>query len=167
MKYITIIKDVEYEIEIANDGSIKVNGEPRFVDFLPLGDALYSIITDKRSIEVAIEEHRNHTEVLMKGKLYEAHVYDERALLMAQRKGKIGGDSGDLHSPMPGLIVAINVAVGDPVTQGQTVIILESMKMQNELKAPVDGVVHAVHVNAGQTVEKDAPLIVIARQDSA
>lgn len=167
MKYITIIKDTQYEIEIGNDGSIKVNGEPRFVDFLPLAEALYSVITDKRSIEVAIEEHRNSIDVLMKGKLYEAQVYDERALLMAQRKGGLSGDSGDLHSPMPGLIVAINVAVGDTVTQGQTVIILESMKMQNELKASVDGVIHAVHVSAGQTVEKDAPLMVIARHDSA
>jgi biotin carboxyl carrier protein len=166
MKYITIIKDTQYEIEIGNDGTIRVNGEPRTVDFLPLGEALYSVITDDRSIEVAIEEKRGQTDVLLQGKLYEARVFDERALLMAGRKGGLGGDSGDLHSPMPGLIVAVNVAAGDSVTQGQTVVILESMKMQNELKAPADGVVHAVHVQAGQTVEKDAPLLVIARGEA-
>lgn len=165
MRYVTIINGTEYEIEINNDGTLTVNGQPRHVDFLPLDETLFSVITDERSLEVVIEEHKTRYDVLMQGRLYEAQVWDERALLLAQRKGGLGGDSGDVHSPMPGLIVAVSVAVGDHVTQGQTVVILESMKMQNELKAPVDGVVHAVHVQQGQTVEKDAPLLVIARHE--
>jgi biotin carboxyl carrier protein len=70
--------------------------------------------------------------------------------------------SGEVHSPMPGLIVQILVAVGDLVEQGQTVIILESMKMQNELKAPRTGKITAIFVSVGNSVDKDAMLISIA-----
>lgn len=161
MKYITIINNVQYEIEIDKDGGVKVNGEPRQVDFLALDESLYSVITNNHSLEVVIEEQRGKQSVMIGGRLFEAQVLDERALLMAQRKGGLGGGSGEVRAPMPGLIVAVPVADGQAVTKGQTVVILESMKMQNELKAPVDGVVKSISVQAGQTVDKDATLVVI------
>ena len=70
-----------------------------------------------------------------------------------------------LLCPMPGLIVEVMVNVGDEVTQGQTVVILESMKMQNELKAPRDGKVQTVSCEAGQTVDKGNLLINIIGED--
>jgi biotin carboxyl carrier protein len=60
------------------------------------------------------------------------------------------------------LIVAVKVEVGQDVKAGQTVVILESMKMQNELKAPRDGIVQSVHVQAAQSVEQNKPLVTIA-----
>lgn len=161
MKYVTILNGEQYEIEIDNDGGIKVNGESRDVDFLNLGGALYSVITQNKSLEVVIEDEDDKIAVLMGGRLYETQVLDERALLMAQRRGGLGGGSGEVHSPMPGMIVKVVVVVGQEVTQGQTVVILESMKMQNELKAPIDGTVKAVHVEGSQTVDKNTLLIEI------
>ncbi len=164
MKYVTIINNQQFEIEIEKDGSLLVNGEPHSIDFLQLGglnSSLYSVITDTQSLEIVIEEEGNLIDVLMLGRLYEAQVLDERAMLMATRKGGLGVDSGEVPSPMPGLIVKVNVEVGQSVTQGETVVILESMKMQNELKAPREGVVQAIHVSDGQTVEKNTLLIVI------
>ena len=72
-------------------------------------------------------------------------------------------DTGELSikSPMPGLIVAVRSRTGHEVTKGQTVVILESMKMQNELKAPRDGVVQRISVQAGQTVEQNKPLVTL------
>jgi 3-methylcrotonyl-CoA carboxylase alpha subunit len=67
-------------------------------------------------------------------------------------------------SPMPGIIVAVPVAVGDFVRRGDKVIILESMKMENELRAPFDGVVTHVYVAAGASVEKDQPLVGISQE---
>lgn len=166
MKYITIINNKQYEVEIQKDGSVLVNGQPRNVDFLALGPSLYSVIMDTQSLEVIIEEEKGTYSVLVGGRLYEGQVYDERALLMAQRKGGIGGGSGEIHSPMPGLIVAVQVEEGQSVHKGQTVIILESMKMQNELKAPVDGVIASVQVKPGQTVDKGATLVVIAASET-
>jgi len=161
MKYVTILNNEQYEIEIQRDGSLLVNGEQREIDFLNLGPALYSVITNNKSLEAVIEEDSGNVSVMLGGRLYEMQVLDERALMMAMRKGGLGGGSGEVPSPMPGLIVTVPVAVGDVVTQGQTVVILESMKMQNELKSPIDGTVSEILVEAGQSVEKNAMLIVI------
>jgi biotin carboxyl carrier protein len=60
---------------------------------------------------------------------------------------------------MPGLVVAIPVAEGQTVQQGETLLVLESMKMQNELKAPRDGVINRVWVQPGQSVEQGKPLL--------
>jgi biotin carboxyl carrier protein len=159
MKYLTIVNDRQFEIEIQRDGSVLVDGVRVEVDFLELGENLHSMIEDTRSVELAIEEHGGKTEVQMEGRLYEATVLDQRALLMAQRKGGIGAGSGEVHAPMPGLIVDILVRTGDMVEQGQTVIILESMKMQNELKAPRAGKIGSIAVQAKQTVDKGTLLL--------
>ena len=161
MKYVTIINEQQFEIEIDKDGNLTVNGEPREVDFLDLGSSLYSIITNNRSLQVAMEQTDSQIDVMMLGRLYETQVLDERALLMAQRRGGFGVVSGEVHSPMPGLIVAVKVEIGQEVAKGQTVVILESMKMQNELKSPVNGVVQSIHCSTGKTVDKNDTLVII------
>ncbi|MGJ3237695.1 MAG: acetyl-CoA carboxylase biotin carboxyl carrier protein subunit [Anaerolineae bacterium] len=165
MKYTTIVNNTQFEVEILNDGKILVNGEPHNVDFVSLEESLYSVIQNTKSYEIAIEEDRGAYEILMAGHLYEATVLDQRALLMAQRKGGLMAGSGEVHSPMPGLIVDVPVKVGDSVTQGDTVVILESMKMQNELKAPRDGKVQTISCEAGQTVDKGSLLVNIIGED--
>lgn len=162
MKYVTLIGSERYEIEIDNDGSILVNGETRDVDFLNLGGSLYSIITENKSLEAVIDDDDDKIAVMMNGRLFEAQALDERAMLLIQRRGGLGGGSGEVHAPMPGLIVAVTVAAGQTVAQGDRLVILESMKMQNELKAPIDGMVAAIHAEAGQAVDKNDLLIEIA-----
>jgi biotin carboxyl carrier protein len=159
MRYVTIINNKQFEIEIKGDGSVTVDGVRVEVDFLELEENLHSMIQDTRSVEIAIEEHGGKYEVQMDGRLYEATVLDQRALLMAQRKGGIGAGSGEIHAPMPGLIVDILVKTGDNVEQGQTVVILESMKMQNELKAPRSGKIGTVSVQPKQSVDKGTLLL--------
>lgn len=163
MKYVTSINDTKFEIDIQKDGTILVNGERRDVDFMPLGPALYSILAEHLSHELVIEERNDQIEVLMRGRLYATQVLDERAQLVAARRGGFAADSGEISmaAPMPGLIVAVPVEEGQEITAGQTIVILESMKMQNELKAPRDGVVQRIHVTAGQTVEQKKVLVTI------
>ena len=60
---------------------------------------------------------------------------------------------------MPGAVIAVNVAAGEPVVTGQTLVVLEAMKMEHPVTAPVDGVVTAVHVVAGATVEAGVVLL--------
>ncbi|MBZ0302110.1 MAG: biotin/lipoyl-binding protein [Anaerolineae bacterium] len=161
MKYVTMIHDRQYEIEIGKEGEVTVNGEPRHVDFLNLGPSLYSLITDNHSFQVVVEGESGRYDVLMNGHLYETQVMDERALLMAQRRGGLVSGSGEVNSPMPGLIVGVLVEAGQSVEAGQTVVILESMKMQNELKTPVSGIVESVSCEVGQTVDKNTRLVVV------
>jgi biotin carboxyl carrier protein len=163
MKYVTIINDIRFEIEILKDGTVLVNGEPRDVDFFSLGASLYSVITQNQSYEVVIEEQHGEYQVQMRGHLFTGHVLDERAQLLASRRGGLNADTGEISikAPMPGLIVTVPVREGDEVKAGQTVIILESMKMQNELKAPRDGVVQRISVEAGHSVEQNKLLVTI------
>lgn len=163
MRYVTVLNGKTYEIEIAKDGSLTVNGEQRTVDFLTLGPSLYSVIRDNASYEVVIEERNEGVEVMMRGKLFTGEVLDERAQLLASRRGGLSAESGEISikSPMPGLIVAVPVSEGQEVQAGQTILILESMKMQNELKAPRAGTVQRISVAANQTVEQGKLLITI------
>ena len=87
---------------------------------------------------------------------------DERARRLTQASSG-GPHSGEVQikSPMPGLIVATPVSEGQAVKKGQTVVVLESMKMENELKAPRDGTVTAVKVVPRQNVEQHQVLVVL------
>lgn len=163
MKYITTINNKKFEIEILNDGSVLVNGQSREVDFLSLDPSLYSVIMNGVSHEVVIEETDGDYQVLLGGRLYEGAVLDERAQLMLSRSGGVATDSGEIsiRAPMPGLIVALPVAEGQQVKAGETVVILESMKMQNELKCPRDGTVQRISIQIGQTVEQKKVLVTI------
>lgn len=165
MKYTTILNGETYEVDIQTDGTVLLNGQEYDVDFMELEPSLYSLIQNTQSLELAIEETNGIHQILLEGRLYEAQVLDQRALLMAQRKGGLIMDSGEVHSPMPGLIVDVLVQVGDEVAQGDTVVILESMKMQNELKAPRDGTVQTVNCAQGDTVEKGNLLVNIIEDD--
>jgi biotin carboxyl carrier protein len=164
MKYITTVNGVRFEVEIGRDGTLMVNGERREVDFLPFGDSsLYSIIMDNTSHDLLVEERDGKYEVLMQGRLFTVDVADERAQLLATRRAGAQVESGEISvkAPMPGLVVAVPVTEGQEVKAGQTIIVLESMKMQNELKTPRDGVVQRISVAAGQSVEQNKVLITI------
>ena len=165
MKYVTLINDQSFEIEIDHDGSVLIDGEARDVDFLNLGGDLFSVITENRSLEAVINDDEGVIAVMMSGRQFEAQVLDERAMLMMQRRGTQATGSGEVKAPMPGLIVDVTAERGATVAKGDTLIVLESMKMQNELKSPIDGAVRTVHVEAGQAVDKNELLVEIKPQD--
>ena len=170
MKYFTTINDTKYEIEIDQDNQIQVNGELYEIDFQQLPDGgMVSLLLQQRSLEAVVEERAgNGWEILIQGELYEAQVQDERTYRLAQARGGGTAVTGEAHikAPMPGLIIAIPVTVGQAVQKGDKVVILESMKMENELRSPRDGVVLRVNAQPGGSVEKDAVLVVIGEPES-
>lgn len=163
MKYITTVHDQTYEIEINREGEVQINGELRTVDFHGGSHGIFSLIIDNHSYEAIVEERDGKYHVLITGDLYEVDVTDERSLRLAEASGGLASATGEIsiQSPMPGLIVAVPVEEGQEVAAGQTVVILESMKMQNELKSPRAGVVHRVNVKAGDNVEQSKLLVTI------
>ncbi len=167
MKYIATVKDREYTIEIDPDKGILIDGESQEIDFrrLPSG-GVTSLLMNNRSISAVVEEHSDRWEVLIEGELYTVQVQDERAYRLERMRSSGLTVDGEaiVSSPMPGIIVSVPVSVGDVVRRGDKVIILESMKMENELRAPCDGVVTHVHVAAGASVEKDQPLVGISQE---
>lgn len=163
MKYITVVNDEEFIIEIDQESRIRVNDEEYEIDFQQLTeDGVLSLLLDNRSLEAVVEAHDNLWQVLMKGDLYSVQVQDERAYRLAQARGvATGGGDATIRSPMPGLIVDIPLAEGDEVFKGDKIVILESMKMENELRATVDGIVSRILVSKGDSVEKGQDLVVI------
>lgn len=170
MKYYTKVNEKEFTIDIGQDDTILVNDAPYTIDFkiLPIS-GLASLLINNQSLEAVVEEREDHWEVLTEGELYNVNVQDERAFRLAQARGTDLGDSGEtaVKSPMPGVIIKVLVEEGDVIEQGQQVIILESMKMENELKAQRGGVVTAVKIEAGASVEKDQVLVVIGDPEEA
>lgn len=168
MKYIVEVNNQNYEVEINQDNQIVLNGEPRVVDFYQgASHGVFSLIIDNQSYEAIVEERDGKYHVLILGSLYEVDVEDERARRLAAASGSLKGGTGDssVRSPMPGLIVDIPLQEGDEVEQGQTVVILESMKMQNELKAPQSGVISKVNVAVGDNVEQNKVLVIVHSED--
>lgn len=164
MKYITRINEQEYVIEIDQDDVITVNGERQDIDFQELAaSGTLSLLINHRSLEAIVEERDEAWEVLLHGELYTVQVQDERAYRLAKARGKLSDSSGAvvIRSPMPGLILNVLVDEGQQVQKGETVVILESMKMENELRAGRDGVVSRVSVKEGDSVEKNQELVII------
>jgi biotin carboxyl carrier protein len=165
MKYTVTVNGDQYEIEIQREGMVVINGEERRVDFKSMGEhAIYSLIIDHQSFEAVVEERDGTYHVLIFGDMYEINVTDEREQRLARAGRGTSEATGEviMRSPMPGLIVDVPVQVGQQVTKGQTVVILESMKMENELKAPRDGTIHRIEVSKGDSVQQNKALVTIS-----
>lgn len=164
MRYITVVGDRTYTIDIDREGEVVIDGEVRPLDMRAIGqEGLYSLLVRNESFESLVEESDDGYRVLLDGTLYHVRVVDERARRLAEAAGAFTPATGELtvKSPMPGLIVSLPVQVGDLVKKGQVVAVLESMKMENELKAPRDGKVVAIKVEPRQAVEQNQVLLVI------
>ena len=165
MKYQTIVNGQTFEIEINEDGRILVNGEARAIDFRVLREGeLYSLLLDHDSFEAVVEEREDGYHVLMTGDLYEVQVTDERSRRLASAFMAFCDTAGEvvIRAPMPGMIVRVPVVEGQAVAKGETLVILESMKMENELKAPRDGTVHRISVRPGDNVEQNKVLVTLS-----
>jgi len=158
MKYIATIDEKEYTVEILGPRQVSVNGQLYDVDFQSVsGQPVFSLLVDGGSYQAAVFPGDDDTlQVLMRGALYVADVEDEREKRLKSAGGTGAATSGEfvLRAPMPGLIVKIPVADSQEVKKGDVLIILESMKMQNELKSPRDGKVARVQVKPGDSVEQ-------------
>jgi len=162
MKYITTINGQEYEIEVVDERHIRIGDRVIAVDFESVsGQPVYSLILDGKSYESFVYQGEDDWQVLLRGRLYPAIVEDEREkrLRAASAGGVAEGGEFLLKAPMPGLVVAVPVSEGEAVEKGQVLLILESMKMQNELKAPRAGKVERIRVKAGESVEQKQTLL--------
>jgi biotin carboxyl carrier protein len=168
MKYITTIDDVAFEVEILNDHQVRLNDQIYEVDFEEVsGHMIYSLIVDGKSYEIHISEEEDKWHVLIQGTLYAAEVVDEREKRLRDASGELALSSGDytLQAPMPGLVVKVPIKVGKKVDKGDVLVILESMKMQNELKSPHKGTITEVNIKKGDRVEKREVMLILEQDE--
>lgn len=162
MKYITTIGENQYMVEVLEGNRVSIDGKIMTVDFENVsGHPIYSLLVDGESYEAFVYNDDEGLQVMLKGNLYQVNVEDEREVRLRQAGGSTVVDTTEfyLKSPMPGLVIDVPVKEGQEVSQGEILLVLESMKMQNELRCPRDGTVLRVRVKVGDNVERKQTLI--------
>jgi biotin carboxyl carrier protein len=168
MKYAATIRGRTYLIEINDDRHVTVDGVEFAVDFETVsGEPVYSLVIGGRSYEAYVYEAEDGEawQVLLRGNLNSVRVEDEREKRLRAAAGAVATTASgefNLKAPMPGLAVAVPVSEGQTVKKGDNLVILESMKMQNELKSPREGRVTRVKVKPGDSVEQNQVLVTVA-----
>ena len=124
------------------------------------------VIVDGQEFEVEVEVENGKWLATVEGRTFEIEIPDSGPVVKKRRPA--GGKkkkSGTVSANIPGKIVTIEVSEGQDVTEGQVILILEAMKMQNEIQAPVNGKVVSVNCEEGQSIEANVPLVVIEPEE--
>jgi pyruvate carboxylase subunit B len=163
MKYFVSVGDREIELSLDGD-EVEVNGATLHasvtdvagtpVRMLTVGDEVHRIVVRPGST-------RGRYVLWLDGFRHEVEALDERMRAIRELAGQSAEQAGPapLTAPMPGMIVRVSVHVGDVVHPGQGLVVMEAMKMENELRATTSATVKAVHAQVGSAVEKGALLL--------
>jgi len=169
MKYHVTLRQRTYVIDV-DGGAVTVDGERLESHWADIpGTPLIHLLLGKDSWTVACQQLDARRWALgAAGERFEVEVQDDRsrqieALTGQGRKAAVGGV---VKAPMPGLVVRVEVSEGQVVEVGEGLVVVEAMKMENELRASHAGVVEQIHVSAGQRVEKGAPLVTLSARSS-
>lgn len=174
MKRTLLIGKETYDVELLRQDGVMTlvwNGEPHALDILEVESGSFSVIMGGKSVDVRLDTVKNPDPDVQ---AFRATLYDapyefalqdpRKALLAAAGGGAASG--GILMAPMPGKVVKLLVKEGDLVAEGQPLLIMEAMKMQNELRAVSEGVVKKISTTEGATVETGSVLITLGPQNS-
>jgi biotin carboxyl carrier protein len=166
MKYVVQLNDERKSVALEPDG-VRYGTEPAAhaelsdiegspVRMVTIGTHVYRVVAQKR-------QGRGRYTLWVDGYRFETEALDERTRAIRDLSAASAGPSGPapMLAPMPGLIVRVNVQVGDKVEAGQGLVVMEAMKMENELRATGPGTVKSVAVAAGTAVEKGALLVAL------
>ena len=166
MSYVALVNDDSFRISVDAPDGVTVNQEQHVASMENIGGpSLYSLIVDNSSYEVHVEEREGGYRVLLLGQVYDVHIEEEGARLIASaRRTLLPSEDEELviKSPIPGLIFDVTVEEGQRVTEGDILVIVEAMKMENELRAPRAGIVQAIHTGPGDSVDKGTALITLS-----
>lgn len=159
--YRALIGEQSYDFAFQN-GQLLINDTPVAYTFDHVSEGYYTLLLNGRSFPFVVEEMDDRrVRLSIAGHRVEVHVKDEKALLL-ERFG-LNEDAGAadrrVHAPMPGLVLNVMVQPGQQVRTGDSLLVLEAMKMENELRAATDGVIKTLHVAPGDAVGKNALLL--------
>ncbi len=121
-----------------------------------------SLLVDTDSYSATLDERGSSIHVRLDGSVFPIEILDERKLRLRRAAGRFTVEGKQtVTAPMPGKVVKVLAGVGAEVKEGQGLLVIEAMKMENELKSPKDGKVVELHVKEGQTVEGNAKLCAV------
>jgi len=164
VRFWVTLEDHSAEVEFHTEGGrlvLDLEGRRVEADFLRLPDGeVYSLLVDGRSYEVGVAPSGDGVDVSYHGAALPVEVRHPLEKLLQSQKHVGGGAAGEtVNAPMPGLLVAYRVKVGDHVAAGQSVAVVEAMKMQNELTARRGGVVSELLASEKASVSAGQPLV--------
>lgn len=151
--------DAEHNVEISRSADayrLHFGDEVVAIDLKTSPDGRSWLTLGERHIEVVIAQRGDDVFVHLDGEAYQLR-YQHPLDRLAAAAGGSAEDS--IRAPMPGSIVAVQVKPGDAVTKGQTLLVMESMKMETTIAAPRDGVIASVTYEKGQTFDRDSLLL--------
>ena len=164
MKYVVTLAGRDHEV-VVNGGTLTIDDRACEAHLeMIAGTPLCLLLLDGRSYTFAVSRGADGRWTLLEaGDPVAVEVTDERTRYIRSLAGagKTHQAGGVLKAPMPGLVVKVLVEPGQTVTAGQSLVVLEAMKMENELKAPSTALVETVSVRAGQAVEKGQALVTL------
>ncbi len=157
MAYIATFKDEDFRVKVEESKSgvycVRINDEDYQVDCFKAQENIYSLIIDHQSYEVDVDEIDNDIySVMLKDDHFDIQIIDEKKKKLAEKFTGGRGKRQEIKSPMAGNIWKLLKIPGDTVKEGEVLIILEAMKMENEIRSPIEGVVTSVEVEEGSTV---------------
>ena len=165
MRYYVTVGHRTFEVELGPDGT-RVDGRPLDATLAHVeGTELRSLLVDGVSYRIlAGAAHGDTRDLHLRGRRFAVEAVDERTRTIREMTGSAGGPSGPkpIRAPMPGLVVKVEVAEGDAVASGQGVVIVEAMKMENEVAAHQAGTVQELRVAEGQGVQAGEVLAIIS-----
>jgi len=168
MRYHIDIGDDTFEVVI-EPGGIHVDGQPVDVsEEVIAGTDLHWFLIGRESHRIiARRERAGRWDLQLRGRCHSAVVLDEHAHKIREMAGGDPVDRGPqpVRAPMPGVIVSVAVEEGDLVESGRRLVIVEAMKMENDLTASMEARIGHIHVTAGQVVEKDEILMELLSVD--
>jgi biotin carboxyl carrier protein len=149
-------------VDLQADGSLRVDGLPERIVVRRNTDHEF-VVENSNGHHLRVAVARENGEVLLQtaGHVVSAAVESERERLLRRfsPKGSQSGGPREVRAPMPSRVIAIEVSPGEHVKQGQGLIVLEAMKMENEIRAIREGVVKSIYVQKGNAVEKGGLLL--------
>jgi len=157
-----IIDNNPFNIE-KTDGTLLIDNDEATYDLLKNGDNGYHLIYNNQSFNIKVLNKDNHSgELTLKinGRVISTQLQNKLADLLK----KMGMDNNkkklkDLKAPMPGLVLDIMVKEGEEVTEGQELIVLEAMKMENAIKSPQDGIIDKIQIDKQDKIDKNHTLL--------
>lgn len=149
----------EFEVD-----GLLLNGEQKDLDIVKVRENTFHVLHQNKSYNITLISYNAEEKLMVlniNGNDYEVSIKDKNDLLLQKLGIKAGGASAvqQVKAPMPGLIISVSVAKGDEVKKGDTLLILEAMKMENVIKSPRDGKVKSVSAELKKAVDKNQVLV--------
>ncbi|WP_342642950.1 acetyl-CoA carboxylase biotin carboxyl carrier protein subunit [Rhodoligotrophos ferricapiens] len=162
MKHVFVLDDADYALWLGRDAS----GYR-----MALGDERFSVAlapNNRGRDHLTVDGVETSALIAVDGDIVHIHVDGVTRSLqwldsIARYAAQSGASADDIiTAPMPGTVISVSVEAGQQVARGETLVVIESMKLETAIKAPRDGIVEIVHVSAGRTFDRSAPLVTLA-----